>query len=126
VGIWATGATANALLEGLALGLFAVMTDLRRVRPREERAVSASAEDTPALVVSFLTELIVLQQTEGFLVRTATVRSVGRPPTSLIAALSGERFDPTRHVARTEVKAVTFHDLEFDPERRRARVILDI
>jgi len=102
------------------------MTDLRRVRPREPRAVSASGEDPAALVVAFLTELIVLAQTDGFLARRATVRSVGRPPTSLVASLEGERYDPARHSARTEVKAATFHDLVFDPARHRARVILDI
>jgi SHS2 domain-containing protein len=126
VGIWATGATADALFEALALGLFALMTDLRRVRPREERAVSASSEDTPSLVVAFLTELILLEQTEGFLVRNATVRTIGNPPTSVVAAVSGERFDPARHLQRNEVKAVTFHDLVFDPARHRARVIVDI
>jgi len=126
VGIWATGATSNALLEALALGLFALTTDLRRVRAREERAVSATAEDLPSLVVAFLTELILLQQTDGFLVRKVTVHAVGDPPTSLVAAVAGERFDPARHRARTEVKAATFHGLVFDPARHRARVIVDI
>jgi len=43
-----------------------------------------------------------------------------------VASVSGERFDPGRHVARTGVKAVTYHDLVFDPIRGRARVIVDI
>jgi len=102
------------------------MTDLRTVRPREERAVSASGEDTTELVVAFLTELLVLQQTDGFLVREIRAHPVGRPPTAIVASVSGERFDPDRHPARTEVKAVTLHDLVFDTERGRARVIVDI
>jgi SHS2 domain-containing protein len=102
------------------------MTERRRVRPREERAVSASAEDAPSLVVAFLSELLVLEETDGFLVRDARVRTVGQPPTALVASVSGERFDPARHTRRTEVKAVTFHDLVFDPDRGRARVIVDI
>jgi SHS2 domain-containing protein len=102
------------------------MTDRRRVRAREERAVSAAAEDTPSLVVAFLGELLLLEQTDGFLVRDVRVRTVGNPPTALVASVAGERFDPARHTARTEVKAVTFHDLHFDPVRGRARVIVDI
>jgi SHS2 domain-containing protein len=102
------------------------MTDRRRVRPREDRAVSASAEDAPSLVVAFLSELLLLEQTEEFLVRDVRVRTVGNPPTALVASVSGERFDPARHTARTEVKAVTYHDLVFDPARGRARVIVDI
>ena len=96
------------------------------MRPREDRAVSASAEDAPSLVVAFLSELLLLEQTEEFLVRDVRVRTVGNPPTALVASVSGERFDPARHTARTEVKAVTYHDLVFDPARGRARVIVDI
>ena len=126
VGIWATGPSANALFEALGLGLFAVMTDLRRVRPRVERAVSTAARDPTELVVAFLNDLILLESSEGLLVRELTVHSVGSPPTSLVAVARGEPFDPTRHSMRTEVKAATFHELVFDPARHRARVILDI
>ncbi len=126
VGIWATGADANALLEALGLGLFAVMTDLRRVRPRLERAVSASANDPTELVVAFLNELVLLASADGFLVRELEVRTIGDPGTSLVAAARGEPFDRNRHAMRTEVKAATFHGLVFDPARHRARVIVDI
>ncbi len=126
VGVWATGGNSAELLEALGLGLFALMTDLRKVRPKEERAVSASGADPTELVVSFLTELLLLEQTDGFLAREIRVRPIGDPPTALVASVSGERFDPARHSSRTEVKAVTFHDLVFDPASGRARVIVDI
>jgi len=116
----------DSLLEALGLGLFALMTDLRTVRVLEERAVSATASDPAQLVVAFLNELILLQSTDGFLVRTLKVHTVDRPPTSLVAAAAGERFDPARHPVRTEVKAATYHGLVFDPARHRARVIVDI
>ncbi len=126
MGIWARGASPAALYEALGLGLYALMTDLRRVRPSEERAVSASAEDAPSLVVAYLTELLVLKETEGFIGRRIRVRPMGSPSTALLASVSGERFDPTRHLARVDVKAVTFHELKFEPTRGRARVIVDI
>ncbi|EQD72669.1 Archease, tRNA m5C methyltransferase chaperone, partial [mine drainage metagenome] len=83
------------------------MTDLRTVRPIAERAVSASAADPPELVVAFLTALLQQFAEDGFVARRIAVRPLGTPPTSLVAALSGETFDPDRHPARTEVKAVT-------------------
>jgi SHS2 domain-containing protein len=126
VGIWASGPSAAALFEALGLGLFALMTDLRKVRRAEERAVSASGEDPTALVVAFLNELLVLEQTDRFLARDIRAHPVGNPPTAIVASVSGERFDPVRHTSRTEVKAVTYHDLLFDPARGRARVIVDI
>ena len=126
MGVWASGATPAELFEALGLGLYALMTDLRRVRPREERAVSASGEDPTGLVVAFLTELLNLEQTDGFIGREITARPVGNPPTAIVASVAGERFDPDRHTRRTEVKAATFHGLVFDPARGRARVIVDI
>lgn len=126
MGIWARGPTSRELLEALGLGLYALMTDLRRVRPREERAVSASGEDPASLVVAFLSELLLLKETDGFIGRQIRARPMGNPPTAVVASVSGEPFDASRHVARVDVKAVTFHDLVFDPDRGRARVIVDI
>jgi SHS2 domain-containing protein len=126
MGIWARGASARELFEALGLGLFAIITDLRSVRPNEERVIHASATDATALVVAWLGELLLLQQTEGFLVREVQVKLVGSPPTALLAKVRGEPFEPERHARGTEVKAITFHALTIDLERGRARVIVDI
>lgn len=125
VGIWATAARPDDLFDALGLALFSVMTDLRKVRAVEERAVEASAEDPAALAVAFLNALVLLAD-DGFLVREVRARLVGTPPTGVLAAVSGERFDPARHAVRVEVKAVTLHRLSVDLARGRARVILDI
>ncbi len=126
VGIWAAGPTTPALFEALGLGLTALLTDRARVRPLEERAVSASGTDAPALVVAYLTELLLLYETDRFVAREIRARPLGDPPTAIVASVTGERFDPARHTARTEVKAVTLHGLELDLARGRARVIVDI
>ncbi|MGI0130242.1 MAG: archease, partial [Thermoplasmata archaeon] len=91
-----------------------------------ERAVSASGTDSTSLVVAYLSELLLLEQTEGFLAREIRARPVGDPPTAIVASVLGERFDLTRHRRRTEVKAVTWHDLTLDLASGRARVIVDI
>jgi SHS2 domain-containing protein len=126
VGLWARGDSTSELFEALGLGLFALMTDLRKVRALEERAVNASGTDPAGLVVSFLTQLITLNAVEGFLAREIRCRPVGTPPTALLAQLRGEPFDSGRHSQHFEVKAATFHQLAIDLEHHRARVILDI
>ncbi len=126
VGIWATGATVAELFEALGLGLFALITDLKKVRARQTRLISASGADLPALVVAYLTQLLLLQQTEGFVARQIEARPIGTPPTAVLATVSGELFDPRIHTARVEVKAATWHTLSFDLVQRRARVIVDI
>ena len=126
VGIWARAVSPAQLFEALGLGLFALMTDLRRVRPTEERVVQASGPDPESLVVAWLGQLLLLQQTEGWIARDLRVRLVGNPPTALLGTAHGEAFDPRRHAARVEVKAVTYHQLVLDLKRGLARVIVDI
>ena len=125
-GIWASAPSPSALFEALGKALFAVMTDLRKVRPKETRTVSASGSDLGELVVDYLTELLLLEQDDGFVGRAIEARTVGDPPTAVLATVTGEPLDEARHVRRKEVKAVTFHRLEVSLDPPRARVILDI
>lgn len=125
-GIWARGDSVDHLFEALGLGLFALMTDLRAVRRTSTRVVDASGEDPTSLAVSFLSQLLLLQQTEGFIARDLTVRTLGRPPTALVGSATGEFFDPARHIARKEVKAITLHRARLDLDHHTARVIVDI
>lgn len=126
VGIRASGATPPELFEALGLGLFALMTDLRTVRPAEARTVQARATDLEGLVVAYLGRLVQLEQVEGFVARDLQVRLTGEPPAEIEATVLGELWDEGRHPRRTEVKAITYHRLAIDLRRGRARVIVDI
>ncbi|MCI4330305.1 MAG: archease [Thermoplasmata archaeon] len=126
VGLWASARTPAGLFEALGLALFARMTDRRSIRPTGHRTVRAAGRDPASLVVAFLSELVVLHDSEGFLVREVTIRLTGSPPRSLTATLTGEPFDGLRHSRHMEVKAVTLHRLSISLDPPRARVILDI
>jgi SHS2 domain-containing protein len=126
VGIRASADTPARLFEAMGLGLYALITDLRTVRPAEGRQVTATGVDVQDLAVDYLSRLLLLQQEEGFLVRDIRVRLQGRPPTALRAEVRGEPLDPARHPRTIEVKAVTLHRLVVDLRRGHARVIVDI
>ncbi|MHB8351688.1 MAG: archease [Thermoplasmata archaeon] len=126
MGLWATGPTPEALFEALGVGLTALTTDLRTVRPRSMVEVAARGADPEALVVAWLGELLLLEQSTGFLTRRLEAHLAGNPPTSVKARAWGEPFDPDRHPRRIEVKAATYHRLVVDLARGRARVIVDI
>jgi SHS2 domain-containing protein len=126
VGIRASAPDPDGLFEALGLGLFALMTDLRTVRPAERRQVSARGSDLPALVVAYLTELLLLEQDDGFVARAIHANLTGRPPTAVRAELLGEPIDPARHPRHEEVKAITWHRLVVGLDPPRARVIVDI
>jgi SHS2 domain-containing protein len=125
MGLWARSSTAEGLFSGLGTGLFAVMTDLRRVRPREVRTVRASAPDPPRLAVAFLSQLILLEDSEQFVGRRVEAR-LDRDRTTVEAEVRGEPWDGERHSRKIDVKAVTLHGLAVSLDPPSARVILDI
>lgn len=123
VGLTIIGTDERELLQNGGLALFSLITDLDTVEERESRTL-AIAEDETALV-AFLNDLLYLWDTQQFLPRTIRVfkRHGGTE-----ALLVGERFDPTRHPIRREVKAATYHKFFIEHEGNvvTARVFLDV
>ncbi|MCI4334175.1 MAG: archease [Thermoplasmata archaeon] len=126
VGIWGRAGTPEGVFESLGVALSSLSVDLRGVRPLEERRVQAHGFDPTSLLVDYLGRLLLLEQQEGFLLRSVAVHLEGRPPTALEGRVRGERYDPARHRRKKEVKAITLHDLQLDLSSGRGRVIVDI
>jgi SHS2 domain-containing protein len=83
--------------------------------------VSISAPDLPALLVEWLSELVYLAESDGFI--PERVVEIEFTQTSLEATVGGQRARP-----QTVIKGVTYHDLELSQTegRWRARVVLDV
>ena len=127
VGVHAWGPDLASCFRQAALAVFHLIVPLDAVRPLEHREVSAQGDGPEALLVNWLNELLYLHDIEGFVVHDVEGPEVvdGR---RLHARLAGEPVDPTRHPAGILVKAATFHQLAVitEPDRVRARVVLDI
>jgi SHS2 domain-containing protein len=114
------------LYENAAAALVSTLTDRRRLRLSETREISLESVDRESLLVDWLNHLLYLFDVDGFLGRDFRVASLS--PRRLRARVRGERFDPTRHVEKTAVKAATYHQLKISQEDGawRATVILDL
>lgn len=126
VGIRAYGKDAARLFENAAAGMLAIAFEPATVGEREQRAISATAPDREMLLVNFLDELLWLIDGEHWLPRRVAVGEI--LGTHISATAFGEARDPTRHVMRTIIKAVTFHLLAIRQGRDRweAEVYFDI
>ena len=109
-----------------AAAMMATITDRRRLKPRETRLIEVEAPDREALLVSWLNYLLYLYDVDGFLGRLFEI--VELSDERLQALARGEAYDPERHVAKTAVKAATYHHLEITPRNQgwQATVILDL
>lgn len=126
VGLGAAASSSEGLFEELGKGVFGLMTDLKGIRPSEHHDLTVEGASPESLLVAFLSELIYLHDTEGWVFRRFEVRLEGRPPRRAVARAWGEHWDDGRHSRKVAVKAVTLHRLELDLVKGRARVILDI
>jgi SHS2 domain-containing protein len=126
IGIVVYGEDLKALFENAGEAFFHLITDLRMVRRRIERQVSIGGESLDRLMVDWLSELLYLHEVENLLFKGFEVDSVGQE--GLKATVKGEPFQEGVHVIKTEVKAVTYHQIEVRQEKRgwRAQVILDL
>jgi SHS2 domain-containing protein len=113
-------------MSALAEGLADVMCDRAQVAPAEQRRLIVESEDPGALVVDFLSKLLLAFEVDQFLLAEAKVWQCG--DTSLSVDLFGEHYDSARHELRNEVKAVTYHELKVGRENDEwvGRVILDL
>ena len=122
--IW--GDSQEELFENAGAALSAVLTDRRRLRLEINKEILLEAPDLEALLVAWLNHLLYLYDVDAFLGREFKVSEL--TPQRLAAQARGEAYDPGRHVARTAVKAATYHHLEIISRNGRwqATVILDL
>lgn len=118
--------TRGQLFERAALGMFALLTDLDRVAPRDERTVTVAGSDTDDLLVRWLSELNYLHVTEHVLFSEFAVDRL--EDERLEAGVRGEPIDADRHTVYTEIKAVTYHQLSVErtEEGWTVQVIFDL
>ncbi len=107
------------------LGLYQAGVDALRelllgtspVRSLEERPIAVRGADPTERLVRFLGDVLYLYDTERFV-----------PDRALPLGVSGEPFDPARHHALREVKAVTYHGAAVlrTGEGYRATIVFDV
>ena len=126
IGVVVYGEDLKALFENAGQAFFHLITDLRKVRPGVEKGIEIGAESLERLMVDWLSELLYLHDVENLLFKTFQVESIGRG--GLKARAAGERFREGTHVIKTEIKAVTYHQIRVVKGDRgwEARIIFDL
>ncbi len=128
VGLELEASNLKAAFELAAASMFDLMCDLDGVGDEVRRTVGIRARDADLenMMVRWLNELLFVFASEGLLLSRFDVRKLA---SDLIEAdVAGERYDADRHALKTEIKAVTYHDLAVDHVEGVwfVRVIFDI
>jgi len=116
--------------ENAAAAMFETMTNIVDISPNVEDAVEVSGQDEEALLYNWLEALLVKFDVKEMLYSKFRIESLGKTVKGfgLIARIWGERFDPSKHVQKVGVKAVTYHQMEIirQPEMVAVKFVLDI
>ena len=114
------------LFERAAWGMFSVLTNVAEIRLVEETRIQVEANDLPALMLAWLSELNYRHATEHRLFGKFEVSVISDQ--MVFAEVSGETINPDRHTIFTEIKAVTFHGLRLEKSDNgwEAQIIFDL
>lgn len=126
IGLMIHGKDLKALFENAGKAFFHLITDLKKVRIRTERKIHLEGESLERLMVDWLTELLYRHDVENLLFKEFEIDAIGEDGLEAIAR--GEPFQEGIHIIKTEVKAVTYHQIEVGKRDGgwRAKVILDL
>lgn len=129
IGIDVRARNLDDLFAAAAMGFTKILiTNPSAIRHSIQRELWLDTTDLVDLMVRWLSELLYLFDTEQILFNRYIVH-VDPGAVSLYAKLKGERYDPSRHRAGREVKAVTYHEATVEQTNDgmwHARVIFDI
>lgn len=123
----AFGKTLEEMLISCAEACFSATTDLSKVDAINEFSIEVEGEDLNEILFNFLAELIYLKDTERIFLSKFELKLLDN--NSILRAVArGERIDYDKHEIKTDVKAVTYHNLKINKTDSgfEVRVTLDL
>ena len=127
IGIRVRGETLQELFTNAAHALLDTVAVLDTIDPIAQFQIHVEAESVAELMVAWLDELIFRHEVDEVFFKYVEISELSE--TCLSACAYGEPIDFTRHVVYTEIKSVTYHQLDVHQSSDggwRAQVIFDL
>ncbi len=124
VGLVAYGTNLAEAFANAAYGLFSIIAELGAVRETESRQVEITEDSPEALLFEWLNQLIYFFDVDSLIFKRFDM--IEFRGNQLKAVCHGEKYDPSRHHLKTEVKSATYHMLKVDEKKNQVQVIFDI
>ena len=110
IGFKAYGKNLNEAFENAGLAIFNIISDTDGINPTKEISFEITSEDNVSLLYDYLEELLFYHEVEFMLFSQFDVEI--DEDFHLKATIKGEPIDWNRHERKTEIKAITFHQME--------------
>ncbi|MCF8129899.1 MAG: archease [Deltaproteobacteria bacterium] len=126
LGIVVTGDDLKDLFQNAAHAMLKIMLGRPAEKGGKTRDISINSTDLPDLMVRWLGEILYLFEGEHAVVTQTKIHDI--KPEHLNARIKTVPFSSTRHELITEIKAVTYHQIEVVQKQGfwNARIIFDL
>ena len=120
----------EAIIES-AKGMFGFMTDLNKIELKEKRTITVDADSYEDALVKFLDNWLCIYSSEMFIgkeFKYTVFDDEDEDHIHIECECLGETFVLGKHTQGTEIKAITWHDLELydEGDQTHIRILLDI
>lgn len=114
--------------EAVVLAMFDYMTDIKCVEKTITKEVVAEGDDMKSLLYHFLDEWLFVFSTDPFLIpREVKITEFDKKNFTIKSTGYGEYFDLVKHPQGTEVKAITYSNMQIhENDKHDVYVIIDI
>ena len=125
-GIHVSGTHSKDLFANAAEALFDVITEIDSLTGHDSCHIEVFGDDWSDLMINWLREILYLWNGKERLVKSADITSLSE--NTLSAQVVFDSYDPDRHAIKTEIKAVTYHQIQVKhtPSGCTAQIIFDI
>ncbi|XP_058958479.2 protein archease-like isoform X1 [Pocillopora verrucosa] len=129
VQLHAWGDDLKEAFEQVATAMFGYMTELTTVEIEKTMEITAQGDDMINLLFHFLDEFLFLMCDDPyFIVKEVEILEFDKENFSIRAVGRGELFDLNKHPQGTEVKAITYSNMQIydENDKHEVYVIIDI
>jgi len=125
-GIHVSAETPIGLFSEAAAALFDQITDREALRGDRRIHLDLVGNDLPDLMVNWLRELLYLWNGREMLIKEVKIQTLSSK--ALKATARVDPYDPAHHLIETEIKAVTYHQIQVyeTPSGWESKVIFDV
>ncbi len=125
-GIHVSGTNSKDLFANAVEALFDVITEIDSLTGHDSCHMEISGDDWSDLMVNWLREILYLWNGREMLVKSVQILSLSENKIS--AKIYFDAYIPDRHSIKTEIKAVTYHQIQVksSPSGWKAQIIFDI
>lgn len=128
IGIIAEENSLERVFEESARALSNLMVDIHSIDKKIKRKIIVCSEDLYGLLYDFLTNLLIICDSEGIIFSDYDVKIYNNGEYVLECMAYGEELNKEKHSPKMDVKAITYHKMEIKEENGKniIKYIVDI